>query len=144
VATSLADKIAIKFPNEGPEWTSAANEFRFPFVLYSSLHINIIGGNDTSLRRYWDWLEAPDDNKEYFPTIFRTETIAIRAPGQESLVDLSNPLRRYHFLKETRDTFPAKFKQWATTLRQNTTNGPDAEDDLDGVNEYALIYRLSL
>ncbi|KAJ7339997.1 tyrosinase [Mycena albidolilacea] len=73
---------------------------------------------------YWDWAS----NAVPPPEVISLAKVTITtANGQRVQVD--NPLRRYTF-HPIDPSFPAPYSSWKTTLRQPTTTGPNAVDNV--------------
>jgi len=79
----------------------------------------------TNLRQpYWDWAVNAIPPSE---VISDTQVTIIGTDGNQALVD--NPL--YHYIFNPIDpSFPQPYSGWQTTLRQPTSQDPDATDDI--------------
>ena len=111
-----AKKIAATYHVDPAGWRKAGDEIRQP---------------------YWDWAanSVPPDE------VIALKKVNIITPdGKKAAVD--NPL--YHYAFHPIDpSFPAPYNHWQTTLRQPTTTGPDATDDVARIKRYGPNYHFA-
>ena len=104
-----AKRIAATYRVDPEGWRKAADEIRQP---------------------YWDWAvnSVPPDE------VIALQQVNITTPdGNVTAVD--NPLYQYAF-HPVDPSFPDPYSNWGTTLRQPTTTGSDAVDDVDLIKRY--------
>ncbi|KAH9889909.1 tyrosinase [Cubamyces lactineus] len=106
VLQKYAQDIAKRYKVDQPAWEKAAADLRQPF---------------------WDWAK----NTLPPPEVISLDKVTITTPdGLRAEVD--NPLRRYRF-HPIDPSFPDPYDNWATTLRHPTTDGSDAQDNVQGL-----------
>jgi tyrosinase len=107
-----AEEIAAKYTVDAEDWKQAATNLRQP---------------------YWDWaLNAilPDQ------VIKLTQVTITNKDGKQ--VKVQNPLYHYKF-HPIDQSFPDPYSGWPTTLRQPTSQDPDATDDVAMLQKYVDI-----
>ncbi|CDO69906.1 hypothetical protein BN946_scf184884.g65 [Trametes cinnabarina] len=103
-----AAEIAEKYTVDRPRWQKAAAELRQPF---------------------WDWARETVPP----PEVISLDKVTITASdGQKKEVD--NPLRRYRF-HPIDPSFPEPYSNWSATLRHPTSEGSDAEDNVQDLTK---------
>ena len=108
-----AKKIAATYSVDPTGWKKAGDEIRQP---------------------YWDWAvnTVPPDE------VIALKQVTIVTPdGKRTAVD--NPLYNYTF-HPVDSSFPSDFQKWRTTLRQPTTEGADATDNVALLRKYVANY----
>lgn len=106
VLQNYAKDIAKTYKIDQAQWEKAAADLRQPF---------------------WDWAK----NTLPPPEVISLDKVTITTPdGLRAEVD--NPLRRYRF-HPIDASFPDPYDNWATTLRHPTTDGSDAQDNVQSL-----------
>ena len=106
-----AEQIAATYTVDTENWKQAASNFRQPF---------------------WDWAQnaIPPDQ-----VIAQKQVTITGKDGNKVTVD--NPLYHYSF-HPIDPSFPDPYSGWQTTLRQPTSQDPDATDDVAMLKKYVL------
>jgi tyrosinase len=107
-----AEEIAATYTVDTEDWKKAATLLRQPF---------------------WDWAQnaIPPDQ-----VIAQTQVTITGKDGKQVKVD--NPLYHYKF-HPIDPSFPDPYSGWQTTLRQPTSQDPDATDDVETLKKYVYI-----
>jgi len=114
VINKLAVKIAADYKIDNDQWTKAAIDLRQPF---------------------WDW--GKEETTIPPPEVISLEKVEIiNSDGATVLVD--NPFLFYKFKTGQTSTFPSPYQDWDITLRNPTSQDPDATTDVEALKSVLL------